>query len=120
MTDPYLSVFVAAGLNHSGTDASSPCDRAPGACLGLNDDEAPSNPDFVVETIGDITPEQEIETGASAAGFDSGCFEVTEEGEEELERRDNRVQVEHLGKIIDNMVHIVGMYTALLQDKVEG
>jgi hypothetical protein len=124
MRDPFLSAFLpmlAAGLNQSGAEALTPCGCPPGACLGLDgDDEASNDPTFVIiiDTIGDIMSEPEMDAGA--AGFDPDSFELTDEAQEELERQDDRAQVEHLGTIIDNMVHIVGMYTALIQDKVEG
>ena len=45
-------------------------------------------------------------------------FELTPEGIAEIEREQDRQDVAHLGKIVDNMVYIVGMYSALVQNKV--
>jgi hypothetical protein len=88
-----------------------------GPCLGLKDAPSSLDPDFViiVNSVGDAMAEPSFDPGM--AGFEPSFF-VTEEGLEEMEREEDRAQVEQLGEIIDNMVYIVGMYTGLVQDKV--
>jgi hypothetical protein len=125
MRDPYLASvlpFLLSELAQRGAEEPAPCDCPPGVWLGLNNDEASDDPDFIIiiDTLSDIMSERPDVLDAGPAGFDEDQFELTEEGQEELERQENRAEVEHLGKIIDSMVNIVGLYTVMVQEKVEG
>ncbi|WP_316207503.1 hypothetical protein [Bradyrhizobium sp. SZCCHNR3118] len=143
MRDPFLNVvlpFLADELAKRGEtpDCSCPSD---GPCLGdenqpniilviqamnADEDEGGFDPgsmgfmpfpgfttDQLLDDPDDLDDEDEVED------FEDGEFVITAEGIAELERQQKREAVEHLGKLIDNMVYIVGMYTSLVQGQVE-
>ena len=124
MRDPFLNIalpFLADELAAKDGVEVEPCScPTDGPCLGLEDG---------LEVILVIQAMNDDAGDPGPAGIDfeppyhdsfDDEFELTGEGQEEVERLENRDAVADLGKIIDNMVYVVGMYTALVQNKVEG
>jgi hypothetical protein len=119
MRDPFLNIvlpFLADEMSKKGVEIDPCTCPTDGPCLGTEDGPEAM---LVIQAMND-----DFGFDPAAAGFVmpdyTDDFELTDEGAEELERQDNRDAVAHLGGIIDNMVYIVGMYTALVQNKVEG
>lgn len=128
MRDPFLNTilpFLANDLAARGRIEIIPCTCPPGGpCLGTEDEPVTL---VFIEALND----DEDDNGSAPAAepgddeFDEDFddeedfeFELTPEGIAEIEREQDRQEVAHLGKIIDNMVYIVGMHAALVQNKV--
>lgn len=132
MRDPFLNTilpFLANDLAARGGIEIIPCTcPAGGPCLGTEDDvEAEAIRTILV--FGLSNDDDDSNSGPAAHLSDEDDlddlddeeefeFELTPEGIAEIEREQDRQDVAHLGKIVDNMVYIVGMYSALVQHKV--
>ena len=130
MRDPFLNTSLPFLANElaakGGIDIFCTC-PPDGPCFGtedepvtivfiqaLNDDED-DNGSGPADLPNDDDLDDDFDADEDGEEFE---FELTEEGQAELERVENREEVASLGKTIDNMVYIVGMYTALVQNKV--
>ncbi|WLB04137.1 hypothetical protein [Bradyrhizobium elkanii] len=126
MRDPFFTTvlpFLADELAARGGIQIADCNcPAGGPCLGLEDE-----PDAIV--IIQAMNDDDFDDGSGAAeppynpfddNFDDDFDDdvISEDELAAIEREENRQAVDHLGGVIDNMVYIVGMYTALVQNKV--
>lgn len=131
MRDPFITTvlpFLADDLAARGGIEIIPCTcPTNGPCLGTEDDLPeiilvfqPVNEDEDDNGSGpaDLPGDEDFDDDLDNDEDDEFEFELTDEAIAEIEREQDRQEVAHLGKIIDNMVYIVGMHAALVQNKV--
>jgi hypothetical protein len=130
MRHPFTTVlpFLADELAAKAGIEIIPCTcPAGGPCLGLEDEPVATIMIFTAESDEDdneggasglLDDPEDLDDDLDNDEDDNFEFELTPEGMAEIEREQDRQDVSHLGKIVDNMVYVVGMYSALVQNKV--
>jgi hypothetical protein len=122
---PFLADELAAKAGIEIIPCTCP---AGGPCLGLEDEPVATILIFSVDSDEDDNDGGPSDPMGDEHDFDDDLddddddedftFQLTPEGIAEIEREQDRQEVSHLGKVVDNMVYITGMYAALVQNKV--
>jgi hypothetical protein len=121
---PFLADELAAKAGIEIIPCTCP---AGGPCLGLEDEPVATILIFTADSDEDdneggpsglLDDPEDLDDDLDNDEDDNFEFQLTPEGIAEIEREQDRQEVSHLGKVVDNMVYITGMYAALVQNKV--